>query len=431
MTINRRCSRRRFLRLAGMTAAGAALVACAPVTAPAQPVAEPGVAAEQPEIVYAFHDPADFRQEAVETFNQQFPNITITLQQIPDEFPTKIFTMAAANTLPDVVRVWEPMVLDFGRAGQVIDLQPMIDNEPDFQPEDFLESFYHFPLLEGKRYGVADGWNGHLCFYNKDLFDQAGVDYPSEDWTWDDYVAIAEAISRPEERIWGSDGLFIGWLHWSYKLVWQNGGQVYNEDYTECLLDSPEAIEGLQFWADRLQEGRIMPLPAQAEGLGDLFQSGNAAMQRVGTWVMGALAEGPFAWDMVPEPMRQRRSTLIHTAFNVIPTTTQDKDAAWQWLNFITGPEGMYLYVKRNATPAARRSVNERRPWVREGIEAHWDYVPEAGEYGTLVPAPPFVGEVEKLQNDAIQAIFLGTAKAEEVLPDVAARVTAILNQPV
>ena len=132
MSTSQTISRREFLRLAGMTAAGAALAACVPVTTPPKaPV----------EVIYAFHDPADFRKEAVELFSQQFPDIKIVLQQIPDEFPTKIFTMAAAGTLTDVVRVWEPMVLDFGRAGQVIDLQPYIDAQPDFNAEDFIESF--------------------------------------------------------------------------------------------------------------------------------------------------------------------------------------------------------------------------------------------------------------------------------------------------
>lgn len=436
MAADSKISRRDFLRLAGMTAASATvLAACAPVIQPSAvgpaPQESPEVSLPKApvEIVYAFHDPADFRKEAVELFSERFPDIRITLQQIPDEFPTKIFTMAAAGTLPDVVRVWEPMVLDFGRANQVIDLQPFIDAQPDFNAEDFLENFYDFPVIAGKRYGIADGWNGHVAYYNKDLFDQAGVSYPSEEWDWDDYVAIARQISRPEERIWGDIGLYIGWLHWSHKLVWQNGGRIYNEDYTECLMGSPEAIEALQYWADLQQEAMIMPSPAQAEGLGNLFQAGRAAMQRVGTWEIGALAESEFAWDLLPEPKRKERRTLLHTAFNVIPTTTRDKESAWKWLNFIVGPEGQYLYVKKNATPGTRRSVNEKMPWAREGLDVRWEVVPQAGEYGILVPAPPNVGEVEKILGDAVQAVFLGRAKAADILPEAATKATEALRQ--
>lgn len=424
-------SRRDFLRGTLTLVGGSVLAACAPVAAPTQAPGAPAATAppKKVELTYAFHDPAEYRTEMVEVFTDAHPNITIELQQIPgDEFRTKVYTMATAGTMPDVVRVWEPMVLDFGRAGQVIDLQPRIDAEPGFNPGDFLESLYDFPVIGEKRYGIPDGWNGHIAFYNKDLFDEAGVSYPIEDWAWDEYVGIARQLSKPEEQLWGSDTIPIAWLHYNYKFIWQNGGQVYNEDYTKCLLDSPEAIEGLQYWADLLLEAEIMPSPAQAEGMGDLFQTGRVAMQRMGTWVIGPLAEGDFAWDMLPEPRGKERRTLVHTAFNVIPTTAENKEAAWEWLNFVVGPEGMYLYTRENATPAPRRSVNERRPWVRAGIDADWDVVPEAGEYGIVVPAPPNVGEVEKLQLDAFQAVYLGKQTAEEALTEVAPKVTEALQ---
>jgi multiple sugar transport system substrate-binding protein len=379
-------------------------------------------------ITYTSHEPVALRQEALKVFQERYPNITVDLQQIPGDFPPAIMTMVAAGTLPDVVRVWEPMVLEFGRAGQLIDLQPMIDAELAFDSGDFLESFYNFPVVNGKRFGIADGWNGHLCFYNKDMFDEGGVAYPTEDWAWDDYVSIARKLSKPDQQQWGSDSLYVGWLHWNYKLIWQNGGQVYNEDYSECLLDSPEAAEGIQYWADLLREAEIMPTPAQAEGLGDLFQTGRVAMQRMGSWVIAALVEGDFAWNLVPEPKQKERRTLIHTAFNVIPTTTKETDAAWKWLNFLVGPEGMFLYVKANATPSARRSVNEERPWAREGVDADWDLVGQAGEYGILVPAPPNTGVVEKIQADALQRIYLQEEKAVAVFREIAPKVTEALR---
>lgn len=428
-------SRRKFLKLAAIGAAGVSLAACAAppprVEAPTQPQPTEAPKAMEPEgeITYVTHDPTTYRDKVKERFNKKYPKIKVNMQQIPSDFPTKIFASAAAGTLADVVRVWEPMVLDFGRAGQLIDLQPYVDAEKDFRPDDFIESLWNFPVIDGKRYGIADGWNGHLLFYNKDLFDAAQVPYPTEDWTWDQYVEAARKISKPDEKIWGSDTIPIGWLHWSYKNVWQNGGQVYNADYTECLLDSPEAAEGVQYWADLLQEAEIMPSPTQAEGLGDLFQTGRVALQRMGSWAIAALAEAKFKWDMVPEPKRKERRTLLHTAFNVIPTTTKNKDIAWLWINELVSPDSLFDMTHANGTPAARRSVNERKPWVREGIEANWDVVPAAGDYGILVPAPPNVGEVEKIQADAFQAIYLGQRKAADAFKEIAPQVTKALQR--
>lgn len=430
-----RLTRREFLRTAALAGGGALVaVACGPEVArppgtaptPTEPTAAPTEAAA--EITYVFHDPAEFRAEAMAAFSEQFPNIKVELQQVPDDFPTAILTMAAAGTLPDVARVWEPHVLEFARAGQVIDLQPFIDAEPDFNREDFLEVFYDFSVIDGAQYGIADGWNGHQTFFNTDMFDEAGIDPPSEGWTWDDYVGLARQLSSPEEQRWGSDTIPVGWLHWNYKLIWQNGGQVYNPGYTECLLDSPEAAEGIQFWADLLNEGEIMPSPAQAEGMGDLFLTGRVAMQRMGSWAIASLAEGDFSWNMVSEPQSRDLRTLIHTAFNVIPTTTENQDAAWSWLNFMVGPEGMFLYVRDNATPGTRRSVNERQPWVREGIEANWEVVVQTAEHGVIVPAPPNVGEVERIQTDALERIYLAGEKAADVFSEIAPMVTEALQ---
>lgn len=427
-THERGLSRREFLRVSLTALGGSVLAACAPQATPV-PTAAPPTATPPPKkvtITYAFHDPAAFRAEAVKAFNEEFPNITVKLEEIAEEFPTKIFTAAAAGTLADVVRVWEPHVLEFGRAGQLRDLQPLIDAETDFNPEDFIASFYDFPVIDGKRYGIADGWNAHLGYYNKDLFDAAGVAYPSKDWTWDDLVSLSRQISKPDEGIYGT-GMFFGWLHWNYKQIWQNGGQVYNADYTRSLLDSPEAIEAMQFWADLAAEGQIMPGPA-GEAPDVVFGAGKAATLRNGSWYIGGLETAEFAWDLLPEPQNKVRATLLHTAFNVIPNTTEETGAAWAWLNFIVGPTGQYLYVKDNVTPGTRKSVNARGPWIREGIEADWDLIPEAGEYGIVVPAPPNVGEVEKLQADAFQAIYLGEKTAEEALTEVAPKVTEALK---
>ncbi|MEW6233269.1 MAG: sugar ABC transporter substrate-binding protein [Chloroflexota bacterium] len=438
-------SRRHFLHgtlaILGGGAVSAILGACGPTPTPVPPTATPVAKPTTPplptptpippkvEITYAFHDTDEPRKKMVKVFNETFPGITVNLNWIAEGFREKCLTMAAAGTLPDVIRLWEPIALDFGRANQVIDLQPYIDKQPDFNPKDLYEVFYDFALIKGKRCGLSDGWASHFAFYNKVLFDVAGVPHPKPDWSWADYVSIAKKLSKPAEKLWGSDTIPIGWLHYSYKFIWQNGGQVYNPDYTECLLDRPEAIDGLQFWADQLLKAEIMPTPAQAAGMGDLFKTGRVAIHRMGSWVMKGLVDAGLVWDVVPEPRRKERRTLIHTAFNAIATTSKNKDAAWKWLNFAVGPEGSFIYTSFLTFPASRRSVNERKPWVIKDVDAHWEYIPQAGEYGFIVPAPPKVGEVEKLQSDAFEAVYLGKKKAAEVLPEVARKVTEILRK--
>ena len=197
-------SRRTFLKVGGTAAGAAILAACAPVAAPADDGSMgEGAMAEPVTIRYGRHDPAAGVALTLESFQEEYPDIVVSVEQI-GEFHAKIPALAAAGTLPDVVRSWEAMALDMGRNNQFIDVQPYVDGEPGFNAEDFYENWWNYPVVEGKRYGVPDAAAPHVTFYNADLFDEAGVEYPNKDsFTWTDYEEKARAISDPDNKIWG------------------------------------------------------------------------------------------------------------------------------------------------------------------------------------------------------------------------------------
>src|SRR5262249_31044600 len=143
MTVNR-LSRREFLIL-GRTVVGVSLLAaCAPVQ-PGATTSGGNAAAPANEPVtirYGRHDPGDGAQVTIKDFEAANPNIKVEMEQIMD-FPTKIPALAAAGTLPDVVRSWEAMLFEMVRGGQFIDLKPFIEAQTDFHPEDFFEAHWN------------------------------------------------------------------------------------------------------------------------------------------------------------------------------------------------------------------------------------------------------------------------------------------------
>jgi multiple sugar transport system substrate-binding protein len=436
-------SRREFLRLAGLAGAGAALASCIPATpapekpAEVAPAATP--AAEKVTLRYGIHDLPEAREEMLKLFKEQYPNIEVNIEQV-GEFSTKVPAMAAAGNLPDVTRMWEAMVLDMGRAGQVIDLNPYVDATPDFHPEDFIEVFWNYPVVAGKRFGIADAAAPHICFYNKDILDQAGVTYPGrEKFTWEEFVEKARAISKPEEKLWGSETIPLGWHYYNLKVIWQNGGDMFSPDYKECWLDRPEAYEAIQYWADILLAGDVMPSPTQVAGFGgelvsgQLFQSGRVAFDRMGSWLILSLKEAgvKFKWNIVHEPSKVQRGTILHTAFNAISTKSEHKDEAWKWVDMATSTRGCYTYVSYGKFPGARRSTNQIKPyaWVVEGLEGvDWDVIPETLEYGHVLPGPAHESEAMKLVGDALDAIYHGQRKAKDAFEEIAPKVTAIIS---
>lgn len=435
MPIQTTVSRRDFLRISGATAGLVALVACAPVGAPESVGSD--VAAEPITLRYGRHDPAAGVAVTVDAFHEEFPDLKIEVEQI-GEFHAKIPALAAAGTLPDVVRSWEAMVLDMGRNQQFIDIQPFVDAQDDFDPADFYENWWNYPVEEGLRFGIPDAAAPHITFYNADLFDAAGVAYPDpESFTWADFEEKARAISDPDNQIWGSETIPVGWHMFSVKQVWQNGGRYYSEDFRTCTIDQPEAIEGIQFWADLLLDGNVMPSPSQIVGIGgagaaaELLAAGKLGMQRMGSWITGSLVEAGFRFNIVPEPSQVQRDTITHGAFNAISRTSSNPDAAWTWVNYNCSTQGIYNYASEANFPGTRRSSNaiEPFPWVAEvDFEVDWDVIPQALEYGHILPGPANEGEALKLIGDALEQIYAGDVQAADVFPEIAPKVTAVIS---
>ncbi len=444
--VRTRLNRRDFLKIAGTVSLAGFAASCAPAATPAPQATEPPKEeptappppAEVITIRYGRHDPVEGDIENVKAFEEQNPNIKVQQEQI-GSFAEKVPAMAAAGELPDVFRSWEAMCLELARADQIVDIQSFVDAQSDFKPEDFFENWWNWPVLEGKRYGVADAIAPHITFYNVDLFDKREVEYPDKDkFTWDDFEQKATKITDVENKIFGSETLPVGWTYFHLKMVWQNAGDYFSPDFKKCVIDSPEAIEAIQYWADLLLSGEVMPSPSQIVDVGgagaaaELMAAGKIGMQRMGSWVTTSLLDAKVKFNIVPEPSKARRDTITHGAYNTIPKTTKDKDSAWKWLNFHCSTEGIYNYAKNGKFPGGRKSTNliQPHPWIVEvPFEVDWDVIPQSLEYGHVLPGPANEGECMKIIGDALQAIFAGDGKAEELFPQIAPQVTTVLNQ--
>ena len=196
----------------------------------------------------------------LEAFEREYPHIEVSIEVI-GEFHAKIPALAAAGSLPDVVRSWEAMALDLGRNQQFIDIQAYVDGQADFNPDDFYTNWWTCPVEDGKRFGIPDAVATHMTFYNKDLFDASGVEYPDpSDFTWNHFEEIARGISDPDNKVWGSETIPVGWHMFSVKQAWQNTGSFYSADYRSCVIGDDPAVEALQYWADLLLDGSVILL---------------------------------------------------------------------------------------------------------------------------------------------------------------------------
>ncbi|HVF26342.1 MAG TPA: sugar ABC transporter substrate-binding protein, partial [Anaerolineales bacterium] len=278
--------------------------ACAPAAAPTA-APESG---EEPSGKIVFAYPGEetelvMRPVIVQRFMEEHPNIIVEEQPIPGDYVATLLAQIAAGDPPDVFVSGDVVVAPFIKDGVAADLTPFFESDPDLKDTDFYPSVIdYFRGSDGHVYMMPDTVDVQRIYYNKDLFEAAGVALPAEGWTTDDLKQAAADLTSGEgtDKTYGffADTWWAVWLPY----VWMNGGDVLSADGTQCTLTEPAAVEALEWYGDFIHQG-YSPSPQELEGLGmggwDLFITGRVAMYQTGGWDIPANeAEAGFEWGM-------------------------------------------------------------------------------------------------------------------------------------
>lgn len=267
----------------------------------------------------------------VEAFEAEYPNIRINVETIGyDDYFTQMQTRVAGGTAPDC---YELNIENFAAYANKGLLAPISGVDVSALNETALGAFN----VKGVQYGLPESFSNVVLIYNKDLFDQAGIAYPSEDWTQDDLQAAAEAIRALGENIFGI------WQPITYnevfKVVAQYGGHLLNDDKTVFTINSPENMKAVQTLVDRVLVSNVQPNAVQQGGMGDwdMFMSGRLGMIPTGIWAFQSFAENcDFAWDIAVEPGNIQKATHFFSNCVVINPDSKHQDAAATWLAWLT-----------------------------------------------------------------------------------------------
>ena len=293
---------------------------------------------------------ADETRELIAEFEAMHPRVRIEFEALPpDQYWPRMSALAAANRLPDVFYMSSGFIAEWHDNGLLANLQLYAD-ELD------LEEYYagvlstaRFPDREtGDLHAIPINWVGTVLYYNKTAFDEAGVAYPSADWTWDDFLEAARALTVDKT----GDGRIDQWGFWLYgryaqiePWIFQNGGHILNETQTRLEVDAA-AREALQFLSDLVNVHEVAPPPREMEGVRqqDVFPLGLAAMWVDGSWNISNnrnIIGDSFEWDiaMVPRgPQAEEDIAYTWPDMLAIAPTTQHMDLAWEFVKFMTGP---------------------------------------------------------------------------------------------
>lgn len=338
--------------------------------------------------------------------------VTVERQAVPrNELITKVLLAAQQSQMPDVLMIDNPDLQEVAATGALV---PLADFGVDLTG--LYENLLDAGTYEGKVYGIAPGINGMALWYNKDMFEAAGVEPPT---TWAEIKEVAAmltkdgvygiAFSAPatEEGTWQ----FEPWF-------WGAGGDLNK-------LDSAEGIKALQFWTDLVNEGYASKSVVQwSQGdVNDQFLAGKAAMQQNGVWNLGAIENSDINFGIVPIPMPDGGAAPGPMGGEVLTlpkTSSADKlTAAGKLVNCLLADKNMLAWANLNAYIPARVSVAQQvakdRPNMAPFVEAA---AAERSRPGPPANLGPNYSKVSQPLWNAIQAALSGAKTPEQALTD-------------
>ncbi|MBV7332285.1 sugar ABC transporter substrate-binding protein [Chloroflexi bacterium TSY] len=346
-------SRRTFLKGTALSAVGVALAAC---TAPtAAPAGGSEAASETSTLVVASFYPVD--QTAgwdglVEQFEADHPGLTVETQVTPfNEYLPKLLTQIASNSVPDVLGVENTPFIQFVDKNVLLNLSPLLEDDPVFKPEDFFPKLIGRYTVNGNIYGIPYDVQPICClFYNKGHFDEAGIDYPTDEWRWNDLLEASLALTKTEGDRTTQYGFHTGGDVDRNLFVYSNGGTVADsvENPTKATFDNPKTIEGVQFWADLINEHKVAPTPeflqSSGQGVTDMFATGRLSSFVGGYWSFvfspDKFKQVDLGLQIAPAGPEGTRGYATGGTAYCVANDTQQVDAAWEFTKFFMGQPG-------------------------------------------------------------------------------------------
>jgi multiple sugar transport system substrate-binding protein len=425
-------SRRAFLRLAGMAATGAALSACVP----SQPES-PRQGGEKVQLVYQ-----DWRtdwfppmaQRALEEFHATHPNIRVFYTPDPENLAESMLADMEAGTAPDVFAGCCTFFPIWAQKGYTLDLRPFVEADLDQATiDDWDPAQYNaFFTRDGRQYGLPKYHGALALYYNKDLFDRYGVEYPDDTWDHGDYLSAMERLTHDRDGdgktdLWGSM-IDISWDRIQVHVNAWGGHFVHPDDPTRCLMGEPEAMQAMEWIRARMWDDKVMATFLDVQNLTtrQAFITERVAMVEDGSWALKDVLSGAnFRVGVAPLPAGPvRRVTLATTDGFGIYAGTQHPDAAWELLQFLVSKEYGRAMARANFLQPARASlVGEWVGFIREEFpekarDVNIAAFADGHIKGYSVTAEVFVNmdDAKRLAYAAWERIFtLGQAPLEEI----------------
>lgn len=368
-------------------------------------------------------------RQLVEQFSSEHDNINVSMNTMQwDDYYQRVPSAVQSGNGPDV-GIMHVDSLGINAARSVILPLDDVASSLDLKESDFNPTVWQAGIYDGQRYGIPLDIHPLGFYYNKGVMERAGLDPENPPLTRDDYMAALEEMkSQGIQGCWVSPFLFTGGFMYR-SVLWQNGGDLFNEDATEATFNSEAGVDALNWVVDLVKEG-YSPQDVAQDAEDVAFQNGNNAFIWNGIWMINAYKEVPdLEWGVAPLPQIGSEKGTWASSHNFVIMRQRSQDdnklqAAKVFINWIS--EHSIEWAKSGQIPA-RNSVRESEEF--QSLEEQSTFA-EQLPYVHFGPIVPGIRDVQEQALDtAINEAVLLKKEPEAALDEAVQQANQLLEE--
>ncbi|CUP25188.1 extracellular solute-binding protein [Clostridium baratii] len=383
-------------------------------------------------ISYAIWDSGQEKglRKVADEFEKKNPNIKINIQVTGwNDYWTMLEAAATGGSLPDTFWMHSNEIYRYGSNKMLLDLNDYIKDSKDVDLKNFPEGLNKIYNINEHQYALPKDYDTIGLWYNKKMFDEAGIAYPDDSWNWDKLKEVAKKLTKAD----GSQYGVLAPLHNQegyYNFVYQNGGNIINNE-KKSEYDNPKTIEAMKYYFDLSKEG-LSPKIYNDKERAEALQNGQVAMGFFGSWNLSAFSENEymnknFDVAVLPSANDGKRATIFNGIGNAASATTKHPQEAWKWLEYLASKEGQEKQGELGIAIPAYNGVAEK--WAETNKNFNTKVFIDMVEYAQIRPYSNSTAKWEDKATEILKKAYLGETSVEEACKETAKMMNDYLSQ--
>lgn len=359
-------------------------------------------------------------------FEKNNPEIQVEFIHVPKNYFQKLHLLVASGLTPDVVFINNINGAMYAENNVFWNLSDFLQKDKEFSRKDFFEQALNAFTSNRKLYAIPRDVSNLVIYYNKDIFDRYNLPYPKENWTFEEFLQTCRKLTKdfnddgkPEQFGVSFEEAPLFWL----PFLWSNSGGIISLNTRKIIINKPESIEALQFYADLRNKYHVAPTKSEAGSatMAQLFMQQKIAMHISGRWSTPRYRKDiDFKWDIARFPYGKGGSVVdCDTSGWAISRNSEHPYEAWKLIKFLSGKNSSENFTRSGLIVPARKDVANSNIFLDKTLppnnsETFINIIPDS------IPTPVTENyqEITDVLKTSLEPLWNGQKKAKEVIDE-------------